>query len=177
MLRQFVNRRLVPLFHVVQTMLGATQIFTNDVGAPAAIDRRGALWVRDANADDIRDGVTVFDIFSTPAAATAPSVTQAAPGNSRRNVLQTLAFNISAVAAAQPMLTVVVRDGASGVGTIRWSLNIGPILIGESQSFSISGLGIAATNNTALTIEFTAAPAGGNFASIAGTGTIVGLTP
>jgi hypothetical protein len=166
--------RIVALYRVQVSMLGLLALGENDNAVPAAVDGRGALWTRDALSSDIRDGVTVFDIFSTPAAATAPSATVAAPGSPRRNVLRSLSGSISGVAAAQGMLTIVVRDGASGVGAIRWSVNVGPVLIGESQVFSFDNLYIAASNNTALTIEFTAAPAAGNFASIAGSGTIVG---
>lgn len=173
MLRQFVNRRITPIFRAHLSMLGAQVSLSDGVPAVAQVDGVGALWVHDIASSDVRDGINAFDIFNTPAAAIQATATVAAPGNGKRNLIRSLSGSISAVAAAQPMLTIVIRDGASGVGTIRWSVNVGPILIGESKVFSFDNLNISSSNNTALTVEFTAAPAAGNFESIAATGTII----
>lgn len=65
--------------------------------------------------------------------------------------------------AAGAVKTLVIRDGATGVGAIIWSINIGPLLAGDSKQGTITwppgyGPGNAAIN-TALTAEFTTASA------------------
>lgn len=107
--------------------------------------------------------ITAFD---TPAAAAAPVA--AAPADAALvNVLNNLVVTLNAV-AAQGVLTVVVRDGATGVGAIIYSFFIGPLAAGTSQVVQLQDLDLRnAAVNTALTVETTAAPAATNFASIA----------
>lgn len=116
-------------------------------------------------------GSQQWSVNSVPAAATAPSAAQGGVPDFT-NVVQTIAFSLAAV-AAQGVLTLVLRDGATGVGTVKWSLKVPPALAGTGFMFSISGLNIAMTVGNAATLETTGAPAATNFASVAMTGTVV----
>jgi len=106
--------------------------------------------------------------FQTPAAATQATCNRAGlAGN--RNICNSIQANVSAV-AIQGVLVLVLRDGASGVGAILWSTNLGPVVIGSNIPFAISGLNIVGTSGNQMTLEFTAAPAATNFESVAMTG-------
>jgi hypothetical protein len=106
--------------------------------------------------------------FQTPAVTTQATANRAAVAGTT-HVCTSIEGSVSAV-AAQGVLTLVVRDGATGVGAILWATNIGPFVIGTGGQFSLSGLNIPGTNGNAMTIEFTAAPAATNFESVAMTG-------
>jgi hypothetical protein len=68
-------------------------------------------------------------------------------------------------------MLLVIRDGASGVGPILWSM----VLSGANQSHPIflGGIAIVGTSGADMTIEFTTAPAAGNNVSVAMTGITV----
>lgn len=109
-----------------------------------------------------------WSAFQTPAVATQATCNRAGlAGN--RNICTSIQGNVSAV-AAQGVLVLVLRDGATGVGTIIWSTNLGPVLVGSNVPFALSGLNIPGTTGNQMTLEFTAAPAAGNFESVAMTG-------
>jgi hypothetical protein len=154
------NSKIINVFRCKQTAQGT--IWATDDGCPmvGTVDKYGNQWVSIANT-----GPTGTTIFSAPAAATQATVTQPAAGLGLRNVAQTITYSVAAV-AAQPVLNLVLRDGASGVGTIIWQTTVGPIPIGASKEGSIS-VNIPGSTNTAMTLEFTAAPAAGNFETVA----------
>ncbi|MGH8742873.1 MAG: hypothetical protein ACREUY_01190 [Burkholderiales bacterium] len=156
--------------------LGAAQATSSDVPVVAAADENGIMWTRDAGAllPPATAGAagSQLRVFDTPAAAIAPDADAPAPGATLSNVIDTLAISLNAV-AAQVVLLVVIRDGATGAGTILWSIRIGPLAAATSQLLSISGLNIRGSDNTEMTVETTTAPAATNFASIAWTGRIV----
>jgi hypothetical protein len=142
---------------------------------PAAVDLNGILWTRDIAAGGplppAGEPGSPIIAFDTPAAATAPDADTPTAGAGFRNILQNLTVTLNAV-AAQGVLTVVVRDGATGAGTILYSFFIGPLAAGTSQIINIPGLNIYGSDDTEMTVETTAAPAATNFASIAWTGII-----
>lgn len=103
-----------------------------------------------------------WTIFSAPAAATRATATIAAAGAGVRRVLTGFMITLSPV-AAQPNGEFQIRDGATGAGTVLWQGNlIAPIAAG-SIIFGLSDLFIVGSANTAMTIEFVAAPAATNF--------------
>ena len=100
-----------------------------------------------------------WNITDTDTAGTS-SVSKAAGGGTVRHVATAISVCIAAGATAQPAITVNLRDGATGAGTVirAWSL-AGPVNTG--QCISENGLNITGTGNTAMTIEFAAAAAAG----------------
>lgn len=154
------NSKIINVFRCKQTAQGT--IWATDDGCPmvGTVDKYGNQWVSIANT-----GPTGTSITAAPAAATQATVTQAAAGIGLSNVAQTISASIAAV-NAQPILTLVLRDGATGVGPIIWQINMGPVLAGDSKQFT-ANVNIPGSANTAMTLEFTAAPAAGNFETVA----------
>lgn len=109
---------------------------------------------------------------STPGAAAQATTTRALQAGAR-HVCTSIAFALAGI-AAQPNIIVNLRDGASGAGTILWSMQVGPLVIGTSTQIFLSGLSIFGTAGTAMTLEFAGAPAAGNFESVAMTGYTTG---
>jgi hypothetical protein len=140
-----------------------------------AVDGVGVMWTRSADATLPAPAAPTpgapLTFFDTPAAATAPDADTPAQGAGTINVLDTLTVSLNAV-AAQGVLTVVVRDGATGAGAILYSFFIGPLAAGTSMVVQLTDLNIRGTADTELTVETTAAPAATNFCSIACTGHI-----
>lgn len=102
-----------------------------------------------------------WSLISAPAAATKASATVAAAGVGVRRIMSSLSFSLSAI-AAQGEIEVQVRDGATGVGPVLWQMGVNAP-VGGNINFSLSGLDLLGSVNTAMTIEFSAAPAAGNF--------------
>jgi hypothetical protein len=73
-------------------------------------------------------------------------------------------------ATPQTLIQVNLRDGISGVGTILWSMSIVLAANEQEKLFSISGLSIIGTVNTAMTLEFSAAGVANSVQSVALTG-------
>jgi hypothetical protein len=109
-----------------------------------------------------------WSVTNAPAATTQATITRAGVAG-KRLVCTSIAAAVSAVAAQGP-LVLVLRDGASGVGAILWSVNLGGFVIGTGGSFSIDSLNIVGTAGNSMTLEFTAAPAATNFETVALTG-------
>ena len=168
-------QRLTALFNITNEPLLIAALPERGAMIPAAVDGRGIVWTRDsglpAPAGIPAAGTNGAPLawFDTPAAATAPDADTPAGGVGFRNVLDTLIVTLNSV-AAQGVLTVVVRDGATGAGAILWSVIIGPLGAAASQIFTISGLNIVGSDDTEMTVETTGAPAATNFCSIACTG-------
>lgn len=93
----------------------------------------------------------------TPAAATQATISKAATSVAR-HVCRGFTATIAAVGTASGIVTAVLRDGATGAGTILWSGKIN-VPIGGSASITREGLNIVGTKNTAMTFEFTGAGA------------------
>lgn len=172
-----LQRRNIQALIKARTRQGPTgDIVSLNDGTPGMchIDRFGNLWTVSASGAGGGGSPapaigSSFSIFSTPAAATQATATQPAAGATARNVITSLAWTVGAV-AAQAVLTLVVRDGASGVGPIIWAQTVGPLAAAGQLSGQLPGLNITGSLNTDMTVEFTAAPAATNFESVAATG-------
>lgn len=106
-----------------------------------------------------------FGIQHTPAAAAQATISRAAGGAGVRHIATAITIAIAPVAAQAPLI-FNLRDGASGVGAILWSVTL-TAPAGVGQVVTISGLSIPGTANTAMTLESAAAPAATNFATVA----------
>lgn len=109
-----------------------------------------------------------WSVESRPAVGVVATATRAAGGVGVRNVCRSLSASVLAI-AAQGQVDVVVRDGAAGLGAVLWSTRFA-LALGASDRVSLSGINIVGTANTAMTIEFLAAPAATNFEGVAMTG-------
>jgi hypothetical protein len=67
--------------------------------------------------------------------------------------------------AAQPDIIFNLRDGASGAGTVLWSIRLA-LAAGQSYAQTHPLPDIEGSANTAMTLESAAAPAATNFASV-----------
>lgn len=109
-----------------------------------------------------------WTITSSPIAATVASATRAAVAGVR-HILKSINASLMAVAVQAAPVIVVVRDGATGVGTILWQDKLVAPL-GFPDRLSLSDLNIAGTTGNALTVEFTSAPAATNFVTLSASG-------
>jgi len=107
----------------------------------------------------------LWNKIHNPAAATQATITQAAAGSGIRNVCKRITASIGAAATASGPVTVVLRDGATGVGTVLFTATMSCIAQGQSV-VDIDNLQIAGTANTAMTVEFTAAGAAATVESV-----------
>lgn len=101
-----------------------------------------------------------FAVTNAPAANNQASISQAAAGANTRNVCTAVSFSLAqnATGGTGYAGTVNLRDGASGTGTVLQSWYITTPNAALSYSwFSQSGLNIPGSNNTAMTLEFSAA--------------------
>ena|ERR1041384_7879715 len=101
-----------------------------------------------------------FALTHTPAAGSQATISQAAGGAGVKNVGEGVCFGFSATTALAGITTVTVnlRDGATGAGTIlqSWQYTLPAATVAPfGQCFS--GLHISGTANTAMTLEFSAA--------------------
>jgi hypothetical protein len=110
-------------------------------------------------------------ITHTPAANTVATITRAAGGAGVRHICNSISGSVIVGASQTPGAAVQLslRDGASGAGTILWSQTINCTALGNAF-INLSGLNIPGSANTAMTLEFSAAPGAANFESVALTG-------
>lgn len=109
-------------------------------------------------------------INNVPAAATQPTISKAAGAAGVRHVATSISVAISTVGTAQTAaLVFVLRDGATGAGTILWSLQVS-LPVNTTWSFALSNLNIVGTAATAMTLETVAANVAASFASVSLTG-------
>src|SRR5690348_8613510 len=103
-------------------------------------------------------------ISNEPAVGVVASVSSAAPGTKAVQVLRAFSATLIAGAAAEKA-DVLIRDGASGVGTIlkRIPLNAA---IGKTDRVAQQGLNLAMSPGNVCTIEFAAAPSGTGFEAV-----------
>lgn len=101
-----------------------------------------------------------WSVSSTPAAGSQATASQAAGGGTVRHVATSASFALSATTAlaAITTLTINLRDGATGAGTIRksWQVTL-PAATLLPIFFGMSGLSIVGSANTAMTLESAAA--------------------
>lgn len=97
-----------------------------------------------------------FNIVSNPAAGSLASASQAAAGAGIKNVATNICFSGgSAVAPALTAITVNLRDGASGAGTVKLTFQlIIPATTGQNVLPFCSPVNVVGSANTAMTLEF-----------------------
>lgn len=91
-------------------------------------------------------------ITNRPAAAAAASATQAAPNAPYVNRLRAIQASLSGTGIGADQL--VVRDGATGVGTIIGQWDLATAANGTGEAISLSDLDIRSSPGNALTVEF-----------------------
>lgn len=98
-----------------------------------------------------------WSVQNTPAAATQATIGKAAVLN-YRHVCTGFTASIAAGATASGIVTAVLRDGATGAGTILWSGKMA-VPIGGCAVISRNNLNVVGTKGTAMTMEFVGAGA------------------
>lgn len=115
-----------------------------------------------------------FAVEHRPAANTQATISQAAAGATKRNVCKaiTVTFSNNASGAAAVGSTFVLRDGATGAGTVKWSGSIWlTATAGDSKNITIP-VDIEGSDDTAMTLEATAAGGANTVQTVAMSGEI-----
>lgn len=110
-----------------------------------------------------------------PGAAAQATITRAAAGAGLKNVCNSIsaAFVAGGTAPAAATITLNLRDGATGAGTILWSKTLGvQAAAGSGQHIDLGGISIVGSANTAMTLEFSAAGAANTLESVAMSGSV-----
>lgn len=101
--------------------------------------------------------VSTWRINNSPAVNTAATISQGAAAGLRHVCTGFVAVLGNGAVAAAGTGTCNLRDGATGAGTLLWSMDFAiPAVAGSLQVISVSGLNIVGSTNTAMTLEFTA---------------------
>jgi hypothetical protein len=97
-------------------------------------------------------------IFSAPAVSTQASASQAAGAAGVRHVATNVCFSAgSTTAPALTQLTVNLRDGATGAGTIKWSqVVIVTAVVGQNAAPVCTPVNVVGSAATAMTLEYSA---------------------
>lgn len=102
----------------------------------------------------------------TPAAATQATTSKAAGGAGIVHVCTSISATLATIGTAQAAAAVLVlRDGATGAGTILWTKQVA-LPANAVWNVDLSDLNIVGTANTAMTLEFTAAGVAASFSSV-----------
>ncbi len=102
-------------------------------------------------------------ISNAPAAATQATISQAANADGR-HVATSVTVCVAAAGTAQTPLQFSLRDGATGAGTILWTVRLSaPANTAYCTSASVL---LAGTKNTAMTLESAGATVLGAFATV-----------
>lgn len=99
--------------------------------------------------------MSTWAVQHTPSSATKATISKAAVAGIR-HVCESITVSIAAGATAQTPVGVVLRDGATGAGTILWSAKLAAPVDGCAV-IALSGLNIMGSVDTAMTLEFAAA--------------------
>lgn len=120
----------------------------------------GALAGEDLTNGVLRVGkyaTGAFSLSHNPGAGTQATISQPAGAAGVRNVLTDFSFGIATNTSAPTatILTVNLRDGATGAGTVlkSWSISV-PNAVGYNFAISKDDLWIEGSAATALTLEF-----------------------
>lgn len=96
-----------------------------------------------------------WDVQNTPAPAAVATASRAAAVNTK-HVCKSISASIACGATAQTPIRLVLRDGLTGAGTIRWSKKLSAPVNGMA-TVDVTGLCIVGSDNTAMTLEFVVA--------------------
>jgi hypothetical protein len=114
-------------------------------------------------------GGTDFTLSAAPAAATQATATRAAAAAGVRHVIDFLSFALATGATAQAaVVSILIRDGATGVGAILFQLQV-ILPVNGVFAFGLP-VRIVGSSGAALTVEFSAAGVAGSFESFTATG-------
>lgn len=110
------------------------------------------------NGGTITEKGSRWSILSTPAVSVQATASKAAGGATIRHMADCVNYTAGAIAApVATQLTLNLRDGASGAGSIIWSKTLTiPATAAPHYDFSVCGLNLAGSLNTAMTLEFSA---------------------
>lgn len=163
-----LNGSAVPFFSTILGGRAATTLptaTTNGMAVAGFYDSTGRQITRPWNS---------WHINNVPVVATAATISQAAAGAGVKNVCTAITVSISSTAAPTAgAVQFVLRDGATGAGTILWTVKLSiPAVAGNAQCLTIPGVWFEGTANTAMTLETVAAPAAGTFATVSMSGTL-----
>lgn len=100
-------------------------------------------------------GPISWAVAHAPAAAAQATITKAAVAGAR-HVCNAITATIACDSTAQTPITVYLRDGATGAGTVIWAGTVAAPANGLG-GVCVTGLNIIGTVNTAMTLEFSAA--------------------
>lgn len=131
----------------------------NNADVLAQAVKRGAALVA---------GPGEWTITHAPAVDTQATATKAAGAAGVRHVLTSLHARLNAVAAQATPVGVTIRDG-SGSGTILWQSKVTAV-IGTDAEVHLENVRIVGSEATAMTVQFEAAGATGNFETVSATG-------
>lgn len=117
-----------------------------------------------------------WTVYHYPSTATQATITQAKPTSGATsgdvNRLRAFIVSISAAGTASGIIEFVVRDGASGSGTVLLAGSVS-VAINSGQTVSLSGLDLRSSPGNGLTVEFTGAGASATQESVWAEGDIV----
>lgn len=100
-----------------------------------------------------------------PTTATQATITKAAVAGAR-HVCKSITATVATGATAQTPITVYLRDGATGAGTIIWTGTLSAPA-NSAGVIAIAGLNIFGSVNTAMTLEFSAAGVAASLEAVA----------
>jgi hypothetical protein len=112
-------------------------------------------------------GPTDWTVVSTPAVSTQATATKAAQAG-MAHVCTGIFASLMAV-AAQTIILLNLRDGATGAGTILWSKQY-VVPINGVLDINVPDLSIKGTIGNAMTLEWSAAPVATNYEAVTMTG-------
>ncbi len=155
-------------------VLAFASLHSLNTGTPggASIIAGAASWSNLGAA--IKSGVTMVEQSghwsqSHEPAVTVRGTTTKAASAIVRHVCTGFSGSLVAVAAIAAPIYLRLRDGATGAGTILWSMAfVAPV--GTCINYALSGLCIAGTSGNAMTLEWSAAPGATNFQAVSMTG-------
>lgn len=169
-----VHEEVMVLADAVGNMVGtstsqtaALQVALQDIGA-VSFQRNSAanLAAATQTGAQVVASPGTWTATNTPAAATQATVSRVAGGAGVRHVCNSISASIAAVATGTTaVMQAVLRDGATGAGTILWS-TVMAVVPNTSTAVNLTGLSILGSANTAMTIEFTAAGAATTIESV-----------
>ncbi len=136
----------------------AVGISGNITQVPLKVDAAGRL--------ETVPRVSGFSIVGAPAANAQATITQAA-APTFRHVCRAIAASLVSTAALAVQVSLVLRDGATGVGAVLWQVDVAiPATANSADTILLTELHIPGTVNTAMTLEFTAAGGAATFEKV-----------
>jgi hypothetical protein len=99
-----------------------------------------------------------FAVFSNPAAGSQATIAAAAAGAGIKNVATLVCFSAAATTApVATALTINLRDGATGAGTVKWTQQVVvTATTGQLVQPFCAPVNVIGSANTAMTLEFSA---------------------